>query len=67
MTPEHYVKRGHTIPADDLHHTSTAWHYGGAWIVWAPKPDGSKQIFTQSTDPSHGLTWIDRLRKLQQS
>lgn len=67
MTPKDYVRRGFTVPADELQHTSTAWHYGGAWIVWFPKPDGSKQVLTQSLDPARGLTWIDQLRKLQQS
>lgn len=67
MKPEVFYKRfGNEIPADDFHNTSTAWHYGGAWIVYTLNEDGTKNVATQSLDPVYGIWWINRLRSLQQ-
>lgn len=65
MSPEEYIRRGFTDRAEDFHNTSTAWHYGGMWLVYTLNEDGSKNIAAQSMEAVYGDWWIRELKKLQ--
>ena len=66
MKPEQFYKKvGNGIPADELRWSSTAWHYGGAWIIYTEDEDGRKHVVTQFLDPVTCIWWVNRLRELQ--
>jgi hypothetical protein len=68
MKPDQFFKRfGTDVLADEFQWSSTAWHYGGAWIIYTVDDDGRKNVVTQSMDPMYCVWWVNRLRELQET